>query len=1313
MKRLNSGQAGTFRGKFLAVLAVAFLLSSVSIFGQGGPVDTLKNIPKVPVYGYAYNILKSDSVMILPADTIRLKYNWRALAFKGDVLYYWNGFFWTPVSTGEGGGSGTDNQNAGTGFRLIKPNTQEAKTLYSQLGATLDSTTNTDGITISTYDTVQQTSVSNIAELKAGSHHLKESKYRTKDANAKIWVNLRGYYSNGDGGGGWFYWDDTTTATDNGGTIIQVTGISTGRWRRFYIENEMNLLWFGAKPSNSVVDAATNKNAFNAAKRALGYKEYGLPIFRNGGIIRIPRGEYHFDTTLVLDGGYILRGDEGLGTQLSTRLYFSGNNDGIAALASKVSPETFGGPSIIENIGVFSYYQNPNDTTLHGFKIRGNTILKHCLASAFPGNGFDLNTDLGASGDDYGNAAFSKLEKCRAEFNGNGFYTHGGDANVIYFENCDATANLGWGFWEDGFLGNLYLNLHAADNTYLAGTKSQVKIGSTYYLVRRTNKGIQPGVTSGWQTYYYQLPSTPGFSTHFLEWSADSIYRGGGAFNSLDGINGNNQFVNCYGEGGQFAQFGPRTMVMGGNMASLFIPEDLEMRMEAANSSFITLAPFRFAHSRKNTIIEMGGQGLTLSPNESYTSSQPSYRWKMDHDSVTKVYRSYFDNFGYTAFNISTFVTSPSNYGISSIVPGMIEFPRGFYLGREGVGGFRRLMLGTAAPTTGEWATGDIALRAVTTTGQSLGWRCTSGGSPGTWEEIPFPSGGGIPDGDKGDITVSGSGATWTIDDAAVQINDIDATGTADNTTYLRGDGTWSTPAGGGSGTVNSGTQYQLGFYATTGTAISGNTGITTNANNKLSVSSADERAFTVSSSGAGLAGTYFPIADFSAAGMTGGQIMQFLVGRNDATNNKFSFDFNYAGDGSTSNYLGIAPYGGSYIMRYYTSGDVGIGLAGAPTAKLDINGTFKVRDNASFEKTIAIGQNGGTQGDVGIFGSTSGLVHIKTKAAAGSWDLTLPDTDGDASQVLTTDGTGITSWTTISGGGNVTKVGTPVNNQVGVWTGDGTIEGDADLTFDGTNLYTKGLAAGIQSVATAAGTTVLTGSSEYHTVFTGTTTQDAQLPDATTLVNGHRFKVTNTSTGIVTLRNNGGSIVYEVMPGGTSVDLYLTSNSTTNGTWGFDYNGITYGSSGIRAEFQSSMSFAGGGSVSTVMTMPTTSQTIVGTTATQTLTEKRITKRVATVASTNSLTINGDAVDMYTITALNEAITVNEPTGTETEGQTLLIRIKDNGTARGITWNAAFRAGTDIPLPTTTVLSKTMYCSFVWNSTDSKWDFVGYVDNI
>ena len=47
---------------------------------------------------------------------------------------------------------------------------------------------------------------------------------------------------------------------------------------------------------------------------------------------------------------------------------------------------------------------------------------------------------------------------------------------------------------------------------------------------------------------------------------------------------------------------------------------------------------------------------------------------------------------------------------------------------------------------------------------------------------------------------------------------------------------TWTSapPSGGGSGTVNSGTQYQLGYYATTGTAISGSSNIKTDANGNL-----------------------------------------------------------------------------------------------------------------------------------------------------------------------------------------------------------------------------------------------------------------------------------------------------------------------------------------------------------------------------------------------------------------------------------------------------------------------------------------------
>jgi len=45
-------------------------------------------------------------------------------------------------------------------------------------------------------------------------------------------VTVLGAVTANDGAGGVYYWDATdTTSTDNGATVIQVTGVSTGRWK--------------------------------------------------------------------------------------------------------------------------------------------------------------------------------------------------------------------------------------------------------------------------------------------------------------------------------------------------------------------------------------------------------------------------------------------------------------------------------------------------------------------------------------------------------------------------------------------------------------------------------------------------------------------------------------------------------------------------------------------------------------------------------------------------------------------------------------------------------------------------------------------------------------------------------------------------------------------------------------------------------------------------------------------------------------------------------------------------------------------------
>ena len=70
----------------------------------------------------------------------------------------------------------------------------------------------------------------------------------------------------------------------------------------------------------------------------------------------------------------------------------------------------------------------------------------------------------------------------------------------------------------------------------------------------------------------------------------------------------------------------------------------------------------------------------------------------------------------------------------------------------------------------------------------------------GTGQVTINSSAAGVTDGDKGDITVANSGADWTIDNNTIGLDELSATGTASNTTFLRGDNTWGTPAGGGGG---------------------------------------------------------------------------------------------------------------------------------------------------------------------------------------------------------------------------------------------------------------------------------------------------------------------------------------------------------------------------------------------------------------------------------------------------------------------------------------------------------------------------------
>jgi len=94
---------------------------------------------------------------------------------------------------------------------------------------------------------------------------------------------------------------------------------------------------------------------------------------------------------------------------------------------------------------------------------------------------------------------------------------------------------------------------------------------------------------------------------------------------------------------------------------------------------------------------------------------------------------------------------------------------------------------------------------------------------------------------------------------------------------------------------------------------------------------------------------------------------------------------------------------------------------------------------------------------------------------------------------------------------------------------------------------------------------------------------------------------------------------------------------------------------------------------------------------------------QAVTSSATVTPTFSNDQVN---ITAQAAALTLANPTGTAVDGWGMSIRIKDNGTARAISFGTQYRA-LGVTLPTTTVISKTLYLGCIWNAADTKFDVV------
>ena len=349
-------------------------------------------------------------------------------------------------------------------------------------------------------------------------------------------------------------------------------------------------------------------------------------------------------------------------------------------------------------------------------------------------------------------------------------------------------------------------------------------------------------------------------------------------------------------------------------------------------------------------------------------------------------------------------------------------------------------------------------------------------------------------------------------------------------------------------------------------------------------------------------------------------------------------------------------------------TGPTGPTGATGPTGPAGANGTNGL-DGTSFNGR-SLNLNRLDLGTIAAAGTAtlSSTTNLYFVTASGStWNLNLPavpdTTNGYFANVQGTNTSGVSQIVTLKVATFTTTINRP---EIGLSVSTIT-NGPAaffNYTFDSAN----GVWSCLQSVGDA-----LTFASASGWVKSGQTNTMAQG-----IASANDFVATNSVTAAVFIGNGASKGYWD----------FFTLNPTNK-------NRVTIADNGFSSDYTN--------------TLPQASGTFVMDTNTTTLTNKRVTPRLATVADATTITANADTSDV--VIQLNTqavgTLTIANPTGTPTEGQALVYRIKCTN-IETLAFGGQFRFSVDLAQPsTTTGGTKWDYIGVRWNALDSKWDFV------
>jgi len=572
-------------------------------------------------------------------------------------------------------------------------------------------------------------------------------------------IRTAGYAALGDGGAGLYKRVGAAPAH-----ALYAQSADGAYWELVALSGTINVLQAGADPTGLTDCVQAFRDCADFARYNTGDEQSGGA---NGPAIIVPQGKYYWSDTFEPRAAITMIGfKRGIDGNLGTIIQVAADKTGIilpksdtvgADKESPNDPATKGANgSFLQGFRLESL--GGSDPMKHGIFVRVPAVsLSDVEIRTFPGNGFHIRASTGGSqpGDVYGNANVWHLAQCGAFGNQqSGFYIAGSDVNAGTAIACNAVSNGRWGIWDSSFLSNTHIGHHAqgnghataGDNQATGATSVVVHSGDQWHVVpgqdvaaSTTEPGTDPSV-------WFQMTSSGSLSptASFPAWQSGNTYVSGGAYNFEQG---SKLALGCYAEDDNVSALEGSSQMIGGL------------------ASYVQSIGSGSASGSKISGGNVYAGGMSIWRNPGVTDAPQRLRLLSPED-PTKFLSMFFDGgpslgvaVGWKSTNktitmLTTgsagswaceYLTDLSTYNCGrSVNPGRgnILFPNGIFLGLSN--NARRIQMDAAAPTSGDYAKGEIVLNrspSVETDSDGvdwtiLGWQCTTSGSPGTWQTL-------------------------------------------------------------------------------------------------------------------------------------------------------------------------------------------------------------------------------------------------------------------------------------------------------------------------------------------------------------------------------------------------------------------------------------------------------------------------------------------------------------------------------------------------------------------------------------------------